>query len=331
MVSSIKTTNSLPQWQRFLSTLTPCLHPKPVYKSVDKSISFGPPSISRLFFTKINAKLFSNLGDHHANSLLKYCHKNRIIDLDISPNILYDSDTYSGIISQTLSFASIKHKHQNQSDNLSKSVSKWTLKMISKYIDLEDYVEELVIDTNGSDFSREMAGVTQETLNMFHTSYEKPALQDVLSTESDVRIFLTAVLRDLCPKLGISLRTEERIQLVHLPTCKFDFLFLTHDGKPIGCMEAKRASAMNHKAFTQAVLQLLLLQQMAWRNDVDISTVPLFNILSDGHRFVLMQVKGDTLCLEHASNGDDDVLKIRTSKVMEALFDLIKMTMNCKP
>ncbi|XP_041364900.1 uncharacterized protein LOC121380168 [Gigantopelta aegis] len=241
-----ETTDSLPQWLSFVSDLTPSFTPSftpRTYLEKRSLESYGPQSISRIFFTEL---------------------------------------------------------HYHRDDQI--SGSNWTLEMLSRYMNIEEHIGQLLIDTDRvDDQSGKMNKIVQETMDMFDASNTNPELENVLATEADVRIHLSAILRKMCPELGLTLRTESQIELGYLPTCKFDFLFLTRGGKPVGCMEAKTPSTMNSRAFAQAVVELLVLQQLAYQHDVNISTVPLFNVLSDGQRFVLMQVKGEKLCLEYAS------------------------------
>ncbi|XP_041363178.1 uncharacterized protein LOC121378888 [Gigantopelta aegis] len=217
-----------------------------------------------------------------------------------------------------------------QIDDRATSVSKWDLSMLSKYIEFED-VEKLNVNIDEVDQSEEMENIIQGTLNMLQTSSMKPKLGDVLHKEENVRMFLTAILQKVCMERKFGFRTEEQINFKYMPTCKFDYLFRTREGKPIGCMEAKTCSSMNSKAFAQATIQLLVLQQLACKHDVDISTVPVFNILTDGQRFVLMQVMGDKMYLEHVSKNGEEVLKIRTTQVMESLLKIVEMTLSVLP
>ncbi|XP_041362640.1 uncharacterized protein LOC121378505 [Gigantopelta aegis] len=250
--------------------------------------------------------------------------------LDLPPKPYKTVGKHSGMtFGQSISkiFMTNLLNDDHSGDDLSLSGSKWTLEMFSKYINFE-HIDQLLIDTDGVDQSEEMKRIAQKTMDMFCAPNTNHSLENVLATEADVRIHLSAMLREMCPKLGLILKTETQIVLNCLPTCKFDFLFLTRGGKPVGCMEAKVSSTMNKKAFVQAVVQLLVLQQLAYQDDVDISTVPLFNVLSDGQRFVLMQVRGEKLCLEYVPKTGKNVLKVRTTKVMEALCKLIKMTLN---
>ncbi|XP_041363480.1 uncharacterized protein LOC121379083 [Gigantopelta aegis] len=331
----------LPRWQSFLSDLTPRLPPKPHYETVGERpcMSFGPQSISRIFL--------KNLLGHGDDSRLVRDHVNYKITNKLTlqgtqgaedklwKRTASGRDTHRGDGEhfekhrRTMSSADTKAKSLNQPDDLSRSVSRWTLEMFSRYVDFEEHIEQLLIDTDRvDDQSGEMNKIVQETMDMFNASNTNPALENVLATEADVRIHLSTILRKMCPELGLTLRTESQIELSYLPTCKFDFLFLTRGGKPVGCMEAKTPSTMNSRAFAQAVVELLVLQQLAYQHDVDISTVPLFNVLSDGQRFVLMQVRGEKLRLEYVSKDGENVLKVRTTKVMEALSKLIKMTLN---
>ncbi|XP_041364993.1 uncharacterized protein LOC121380232 isoform X2 [Gigantopelta aegis] len=219
-------------------------------------------------------------------------------------------------------------------DHRAKTLTKWDFWMFSSLVNFEDDVERLMVQTKSLDVSvasEEMNTAIEESLHLLQTSHTQPVLEDVLYKQSHVRILLTAILQKVRMRLKFGIKTEEQVDLKHLPNCKFDFLFHTHDGKPIGCMEAKTSSGMNNRAFAQATIQLLVLQQLACKHDVDISTVPVFNILTDGQRFVLMQVKGDKLYLEHVSKNGEEVLNIRTTQVMESLFNLFEMTLNCMP
>jgi hypothetical protein len=124
---------------------------------------------------------------------------------------------------------------------------------------------------------------------------------------------LDALLIPLCSALDLQLEVDKNINCNFLPNCRFDYCIRKGE-HIIGCIEAKSVKSLSDSSIAQAVLQLNILQTNLIATEtskVDISKFPVFAIVTDGHRFIYMQLKGSYLGFEHHQG------RLRIRKVKE--------------
>ncbi|XP_071090865.1 uncharacterized protein [Haliotis cracherodii] len=211
----------------------------------------------------------------------------------------------------------------------SNHVSKWTLKMLSKYFIFKTCVKDLELAYQPSDAGAELSSLVKEHYDTL-LKFQEVSLKDIASClvkESDARIFIDRFLLEVCTAHNLRLQTERDFKSTRLPNGTFDYLISTENRIPVGCVEAKTPFSLDKKAFVQSVLQVCAIQQLAWKYRVDVEAVPVFCILTDSFRFVFIQLQGRELRLEHqpptASNAGEQVPLLRVRSLVAEDFECV--------
>ncbi|XP_071086571.1 uncharacterized protein [Haliotis cracherodii] len=209
-----------------------------------------------------------------------------------------------------------RFKTQRKSVNdRSTSVSSWTLPMMCNYINFRADVSDWVLDKSDAIISEQdwefkceekiLQGLRTEALYNYNKGIERSTLTKNIRdlTEADVRYIVDGMISPLLDQLHLRRNTEETIDMDPFPNCRLDYILKTEkDDIPIGAIEVKRDSTLDKTAYAQAVIQLLVLQQWAYKKGlhfgVDMTRVPIVNILTDGRRFLLLKIKGEKLFVE---------------------------------
>lgn len=217
------------------------------------------------------------------------------------------------------------------------SCSMWTISKIAEYFNFDDCVTELEIPTGSSHclgniyemvhkdicrLSKVVKGINLEGSNLDSYSELLKQLISITSIETGSRLVLDSLLVSLCSALDLKFEVEKKINCNFLPHCVYDYCIRKGE-HIIGCIEAKSVKALSEKSIAQAVLQLMILQTTLLRtetSEVNISEFPVFAIVTDGHRFIYMQLKGSSLGFEH----EDGKLKIREVKKEGDFKDILQ-------
>jgi len=209
----------------------------------------------------------------------------------------------------------------SKKDDIDKPCSSWKVSNIAEHFIFDDCVTEIKIPTRDSSNLDEIYEVVQEAiclrlkivkgidLNSDSDSELLKQLKSIASTETGSRLVLDALLIPLCSALNLQFEVDKNIDCNILPNCRFNYCIRKGE-HIIGCIEAKSVKSLSGNSIAQAVLQLIILQTTliaTERPKGDISQFPVFAIVTDGHRFIYMQLKGSSLGFEH----DRDKLKIR--------------------
>ncbi|XP_071141329.1 uncharacterized protein [Mytilus edulis] len=201
--------------------------------------------------------------------------------------------------------------------DIDKSCSKWTVSNIAEYFDFDETVRKIEIPTDLAIGNKEVSENIQleliRKLQVFkagqtnknkqnNTTEIVSHLKSITVTECGSRIILDALLIPLCYSLGLNIEVDTNIDCKFLPNCRFDYC-IAKDGKIIGCVETKSIKSLNDSAIAQALLQLLILQTNLLRVDKigdPLNTkCPLFAIVTNGHRFVYIQLQEYVFKFEH--------------------------------
>jgi hypothetical protein len=165
-------------------------------------------------------------------------------------------------------------------------------------------------------------GIDLKTRKRNYDSKLLMQLTSITSTETGSRLVLDALLVPLCSALDLQFEVDKNINCNYLPNCRFDYCIRKGE-HIIGCIEAKSVKSLSDTSVAQAVLQLNILQTNLIATEtpeVDISKFPVFAIVTDGHRFIYMQLKGSSLGFEH-HNGR---LRIREVKEEGDFKDILR-------
>jgi hypothetical protein len=208
--------------------------------------------------------------------------------------------------------------------DIDKPCSKWKVSNIAEYINFANCVTEIKIPTRVPSNLDEIYEVVQEAiclrLKIVKGSDLKPGkgkldsefllqLKSKTSTEAECRLVLDALLIPLCSALNLQIEVNKNIDCNFLPNCRFNYC-IRKEEDIIGCIEAKGVKSLNANSIAQVVIQLIVLQTTLMATGtpkVEISDFPLFAIVTDGHRFIFIQLRGSSLGFEH----NRDKLKIR--------------------
>jgi len=206
----------------------------------------------------------------------------------------------------------------NEKENdMGKSCSKWNISNIAEYFSFKDCVIELKMPTRCSanlDKIYEMVqkdirlrlqvvrGIDLKEKKRDYCSKFLRQLISITSIETGSRLVLDALLVPLCSVLNLQFEVEKKIECNFLPDCRLDYCIRKGE-HIIGCIEAKTVTSWsNDSSIAQGVLQLIILQAILLRTEtpkVNISEFPVFAIVTDGHRFIYIQLKGSSLGFEY--------------------------------
>ena len=205
--------------------------------------------------------------------------------------------------------------------------SKWSISKLAEYFIFENCVTKIEMLTTFSSYPNDIYEMVQKgilrrlqivkSIDLKDKKYDSYSnflrqLMSIVNIETGSRLVLDALLVPLCSALGLQLELEKTINCNDLPKCKLDYCIRKGE-HIIGCVEAKSVNTLSNSSIAQAILQLMVLQKTLLRTEtptVDISTFPVFAIVTDGHRFIYIQLKGSSLGFEH----DGDKLRIRKVK-----------------
>ena len=208
--------------------------------------------------------------------------------------------------------------------DMDKSCSSWSISKIAEYFIFDECVTNIEIPTSFTPYLEKLykmvrkdircrleivRGIDLEEITFNSYSNFLRQIISITSIETGSRLLVDALLFPLCSALGLQLEVEKSIDCNFLPNCRFDYCIRKGE-HIIGCIEAKSVKGLSSSSVAQAVIQLMILQTTLMhteRSTVDISEIPVFAIVTDGHRFIYMQLKGSSLGFEH--NGDK--LRIR--------------------
>lgn len=202
-----------------------------------------------------------------------------------------------------------KTKHDKE-----KSCCKWTVKMIAKYFDFDDTVRKHVALTDWNlslqsfglenhNFASELSKILSHLkpklkivkplkdfgFNLPESENFVSDLTSIAVTENGCRQILDAFLFPLCNLLKLNIEVEKTITCQYLPNCRFDYCISKGD-YIIGCVEAKSVSGFTPDAVAQTLIELMILQAYLISSEPWYSKCPLFAIVSDGHRFIYIQL-----------------------------------------
>ena len=237
---------------------------------------------------------------------------------------------YSGEKSRTKNEYSPSKK-----DDIDKPCSRWKIEMFSRYFDFEKCIAKLKLERY-KDFSRESdlnhmvadfkrrvkiasSTVAKHTAFKGDTLIEKGKEEDeeetkeegrlsfasLCRTEMGTRLILNEILFPLCSILDFTVEIERNVDCVYLPNCRFDYRIYDADGEIVGAVEAKRGGSIRPDSVVQAVLELCILQTERLtksKYNAKSPDFPLFNILTDGIRFVFIILQGNKLYFEQSFN-----------------------------
>ena len=224
----------------------------------------------------------------------------------------------------------------SKKNDIEESSSGWDVSMIAEYVNFDNHIIEIKMPTTiPSELENIYAKVSpaiNSILKIVKDRGFKPKkensdsvfLKEMLSKtsiEAGSRLVLDALLIPMCFALGLKLELEKTINCKGLPNCRFDYCIYKEE-RIIGCIEAKSVNRLSDNSIAQAVLQLTVLQAILI-GKVEISTFPVFAIVTDGHRFIYMQLKGSHLGFEHVEGK----LLIRTVKQMVDFRDILRHIM----
>lgn len=205
----------------------------------------------------------------------------------------------------------------SQKDDIDKPCSQWRIELFARYFDFEDCVEELELDQHSGPASEIHVPVDQMVSNfrsrikiasstVTHSnrnSEETLNFTSLCRTEVGARLILNEIFFPLCSYLDLSVEIERNIDCSYLPNCRFDYRIVNSDGDVVGAVEAKSSGSLRPESVAQAVIELCILQTERLtkrKNSHNIGTTPLFNVLTDGVRYVFIVLQGDKLLFEQS-------------------------------
>jgi hypothetical protein len=217
-----------------------------------------------------------------------------------------------------------RDQHNPRRFDMDKSCCDWSISNIAEYFNVVDCVDNLEIPTDLTSFQEDFYEMVQTDIRcrseiargieLAESTY--PYYSDlfrimipITSTETGSRFVLEALLVPLCSSLDLKLEVGKSIYCNFLPNCIFDYCIRKGE-HIIGCIKAASVKRLTSDSVAQAILQLIILQTTLMEtatSTVVISAFPLFAIVTDGHRFIYMQLIGSSLRFE---NGRDQ-LRIR--------------------
>lgn len=224
----------------------------------------------------------------------------------------------------------------NKKDDIDKPCSQWKIELFARYFDFENCVEELNVEISEdhakfsadldhmvSEFKRRVGIASSADKHHKRSEEGTPNFASLCRTEMGTRLILNEILFPLCSFLDFSVEIERNVDCLYLPNCRFDYRIFDKDGEIVGAVETKSAGSLRPDAVAQAVIELCILQteRLTKTKDSAKLNTPLFNVLTDGVRFVFIVLKGNKLHFEQAFNriyvrelSDwDDVIKLYIS------------------
>ncbi|XP_062594561.1 uncharacterized protein LOC134255978 [Saccostrea cucullata] len=221
----------------------------------------------------------------------------------------------------------------NKKDDIDKPCSQWNLDLFSRYFDFESSVEELDLQQNLcenelqvdqmiSEFKRRIH-IASSTVKFFGHEKEETLtcnFESLCRTEVGTRLILNEIFFPLCSCLNLSVEIERNVDCSYLPNCKFDYRIVNSNGEVIGAVEAKSSRSLKPDSVVQAVLELCILQTERLTRKTNNKNMPLFNILTDGVRYVFIVLQGDKLQFEQRFNK----IRVREMTTWDSVKNLYK-------
>jgi hypothetical protein len=244
------------------------------------------------------------------------------------PDVIIEDETLTHIVILASNISRVLHDvdivfpidHHNPTPStiradMDKSCSTWSISKIAEYFSFDDCVTRLEMPTSFPPYpeniyemvlkdircrSEILRGIDLEEITFNSYSDFLRQMISITSIEAGSRLVLDALLVPLCSALGLQLEVEKNINYNFLPNCRFDYCIRKGE-HIIGCVEAKSVKTLSASSIAQAVLQLMILQTLMQTEtpNVEIPTFPFFAIVTDGYRFIYMQLKGSSLGFEH--------------------------------
>lgn len=205
----------------------------------------------------------------------------------------------------------------NKKDDIDKPCSQWKIELFARYFDFENCVEELNVEISEdhakfsadldhmvSEFKRRVGIASSADKHHKRSEEGTPNFASLCRTEMGTRLILNEILFPLCSFLDFSVEIERNVDCLYLPNCRFDYRIFDKDGEIVGAVETKSAGSLRPDAVAQAVIELCILQteRLTKTKDSAKLNTPLFNVLTDGVRFVFIVLKGNKLHFEQAFN-----------------------------
>ncbi|XP_063418226.1 uncharacterized protein LOC134701008 [Mytilus trossulus] len=203
---------------------------------------------------------------------------------------------------------------KSKKSDIDKPYSKWTIPNIAEYFDFDKSVRKIEMPTYFAIGAEKVSENIQlelfQKLQVFKSVQKHKSkqnndkesishLKSLTVTECGSRLVLDALLIPLCASLGLNIEVDKNINCNFLPNCRFDYC-IAKDDKLIGCVETKSIKSLNDSAVAQALLQLVILQTNLLRVDDPLTAkCPLFAVVTDGHRFVYIQLQESVFKFEH--------------------------------
>ena len=253
------------------------------------------------------------------------------------PDVIIEDETLTHIVILASNISLVLHDvdivfprdHHNPPPSttradMDKSCSTWSISNIAEYFSFDDCVTKIKMPTRFSPYPDDIYEMVQKDIRCRSeivrgidlkerkmNSYSNFLRQmiSITSIETGSRLVLDALLIPLCSALNLQIEVNKNIDCNFLPNCRFNYC-IRKEEKIIGCIEAKGVKSLNANSIAQVVIQLIILQTTLMATEtpkVEISDFPVFAIVTDGHRFIYMQLKGSSLGFEH----NRDKLKIR--------------------
>ncbi|XP_062602360.1 uncharacterized protein LOC134264071 isoform X2 [Saccostrea cucullata] len=220
----------------------------------------------------------------------------------------------------------------NKKDDFDLSCSKWNIVLLSRYFCFKDCVEKLALRENTDngegdldrlieDFMYRMTIASSNVKQNVEKTEETLNFISLCNTEIGARLVLNEIMFPLCAYLGLSIEIEKTVDCVFLPWSRFDYRIVNSDGDAVGAVEAKSAGSICQESIAQAIVQLCVLQtEHLVKKDTDqVVNTPLFNILTDGIRYVFIVLRGKKLQFEQV-DGRVSVREVRSWEDVKNLY-----------
>ena len=231
----------------------------------------------------------------------------------------------------------VKRSPTKMKKDIDQSCCKWDMIMFARHFDFDSVVFPLHFPPSYTGSSDELTYVqkaVKREVSRRRFAISEPDLdikgsffKRMRTNESGVRLLLDAIFLPICSELGLKIEVNKSVDCSYLVNCIFDYR-LTRNGQVIGCIEAKSATGLCNKSIVQAVLQLTILQ--AERFQMETEVPPLFNIVTDGVRYIFIQLSGKKLRFEFDKkktlliNRSEDISDLK--KMLPKILNLIKLS-----
>ena len=230
----------------------------------------------------------------------------------------------------------VRRRHRDtltpsKKNDIDKSCSRWDISNIAEYFMFDNCVTEIKMRTCNVPLSKDFHDMVQRDIchrlkivkgielkgREWNLDSELlMQLKSIANTETGSRLVLDALLIPLCLVHNLQFEVDKNINCNYLPNCRFDYC-IRKDEHIVGCIEAKSVKSLSDKSVAQAVLQLMILQTTY--NAIATETtlkmlapaVPFFAIVTDGHRFIYIQLTGSSLGFEHDESGKVRIREVR--------------------